>query len=52
MAHTKFVAHIRKSDGAEQTVKDHLEKTAARARAFILPSINFVCFCMNPNIYL
>ncbi len=34
MAHTKFVAHIRESDGAEQTVKEHLEKTAARARAF------------------
>lgn len=31
---SKFVAHIRESDGTEQTVKDHLEKTAKRAREF------------------
>lgn len=31
---SKFVAHIRESDGAEQTVKEHLEATAALAKTF------------------
>lgn len=34
MAYSKYVAHIRESDGVEQTIKEHLEETAACARAF------------------
>ena len=32
--HSNYIAHIREGDGAEQTVKEHLEETATRARAF------------------
>jgi CRISPR-associated endonuclease/helicase Cas3 len=31
----KFVTHIRKSDGTEQTVEEHLEETAALAKTFV-----------------
>ncbi len=29
-----FIAHKRESDGEEQSVKEHVEKTANRAREF------------------
>ncbi len=34
MPNTNFLAHIRESDGAEQTLKEHLEETAALAKTF------------------
>lgn len=34
MAYSKFVAHIRESDGVEQTLKEHLEGAAELARLF------------------
>jgi len=34
MEHSEFIAHIRKSDGAEQTVREHLEEVAGLAKVF------------------
>ena len=34
MSHSKYAAHIRESDGEEQTVKEHLEGTAVLTKTF------------------